>query len=205
MNVYAETNFLLEVAYLQERCDSCNAILDLARHGSVSLIIPAFSIAEARNTWDSKLSERNVLLRDQLQPLIRQLSRSLQFRSLPETSRDLMAAIVSSGNDARARLEEVITVVSQHGTIEHLTGSVLSAATELEPRFSLSPPDSLVLASVIEHLKTVPSGPKCFVSQDKKGFADPAIYDELARYECKVLVNFADALAYIKSMLRAAG
>ena len=205
MIVYAETNFLLEVAYLQERCDSCNTILDLARRGSVSLIIPAFSVAEARNTWDSKLSERNVLLRDQLQPLIRQLSRSREFQSLPETSKDLMAAIVSSGNEARDRLEEVIAIVNQFGTIEDLTGVVLSAATKLEPRFSLSPPDSLVLASVIEHLKTASSGAKCFVSQDKKGFADPAIYDELAQYECKVLVNFADAVAYIQSVLRAAG
>ena len=205
MIVYAETNFLLEVAYLQERSDSCNAILDLARHGSLSLVIPAFSVAEARNTWDSKLSERNILLRDQLQPLIRQLSRSRQFQSLPETSKDLLAAVVASGDEARDRLEEIIAVLNQHGTIEHLTGPVLSAATALEHRFSLSPPDSLVLSSVIEHLKTAPSGPKCFASQDKKGFANPAIYDELAQYGCKVLVNFADAVAYIENILRAAG
>jgi predicted nucleic acid-binding protein len=203
--VYAETNFLLEVAYLQERSDSCTAILDLARHGSVSLVIPAFSVAEARNTWDFKLSERNVLLRDQLQPLIRQLSRSRQFQTLPETSKDLLAAIVSSGSEARDRLEEAITILHQHGTIQHLTGPVLSAATELEHRFSLSPPDSLVLSSVVEHLKITPDGPKCFASQDKKGFANPAIYDELAQYDCKVLVNFGDALAHIESSLRRAG
>jgi len=87
--LYAETNFLLEVAYLQERSESCDAILALARQGSVSLVVPAFSIAEARTTWSVRLAERNVLLRDQLQPLIRQLSRSQQFITLPETTGDI--------------------------------------------------------------------------------------------------------------------
>lgn len=205
MIVYAETNFLLEVAYLQERCESCNAILTLARRGSVSLVVPAFSIAEARSTWDSRLSERNVLLRDHLQPLIRQLSRSQQFSALPETSKDLLAAIVASGEEARGRLDDAITIVEQHGVIQQLTSEVLSNAAELEKRFSLSPADSVVLASVVVHLTAAPSGPKCFVSQDKKGFANPAIHDELSSYGCKVLVNFTDAVGYIESVLRSAG
>jgi len=203
--IYAETNFLLEVAYLQERRDSCAGILELARHGSVSLVVPAFSVAEARITWDSRLSERNALLRDQLQPLIRQLSRSTQFAGLPETSRDLLAAIAASGEDARDRLDEAIAAVEQHGSIVQLTTTALHGAVELEKRFSLSPADAIVLASVIEHLGSTTARQKCFVSQDKKGFANPAIHDELARYSCKVLVNFDDALGYARAMLRSAG
>lgn len=205
MIVYAETNFLLEVAYLQERRQSCETILALARRRSVALVIPAFSVAEARSTWDIRLSERNILLRDQLQPLIRQLSRSQQFEALPETSKDLLAAIVASGEEARGRLEQAIAVIEEHGTIEPLSTEVLIAAVELERRCSLSPPDSIVLASVIAHAKSTPVGPKCFVSQDRKGFANPAIYDELAHYQCKVLVNFEDAVGYIESVLRSAG
>lgn len=204
MIIYAETNFLLEVAYLQERSESCNAILASARRGDVSLVVPAFSVAEARSTWDSRLSERNVLLRDQLQPLIRQLSRSQQFASLPETSRDLLTAIVASGEEARRRLDEAVAVIEQHGIIQQLTSDVLAAAVELEKRFSLSPPDSIVLASVVVHLEDAATGPKCFVSQDKKGFANPAIHDELSAYGCKVLVNFTDAAGYIDSILRSA-
>lgn len=205
MIVYAETNFLLEVAYLQEGCESCNAILELARRESVSLVVPAFSIAEARSTWRNRLSERNVLLRDQLQPLIRQLSRSEQFSSLPETSKDLVAAIADSGQDARFRLDAVIATVEEHGDVQQLTAEVLSSAVDLEKRFSLSPSDSVVLASITAHLSGAPSAPKCFVSEDRKGFANPAIHDELARYGCKVLVSFADAAGYIGRVLRSAG
>jgi predicted nucleic acid-binding protein len=203
--VYAETNFLLEVAYLQERAESCNSILASARQGSVSLVVPAFSIAEARTTWSVRLAERNVLLRDQLQPLIRQLSRSQQFVTLPETSKELLAAIVASGEDARDRLDEMISTIEQHGVVPQLTAEVLSQAVELEKRFSLSPPDSIVFASVIAHLADSPDGPKCFASQDRKGFANPAIHDELARFDCKVLVNFTDAAGYIESVLRSGG
>jgi predicted nucleic acid-binding protein len=130
---------------------------------------------------------------------------SREYQNLPEASKDLLAAIVASGAEARERLEQVIAAVVEHGTVEHLTDRILAAATELEQQFSLSPPDALVLSSVIEHLKSASPGRKVFVSQDKKGFADPAIYDELSRYECKVLVNFDDALAHIQSVLRGAG
>lgn len=205
MILYAETNFLLEVAYLQERSESCNTILALARQESVSLVVPAFSIAEARTTWSVRLAERNVLLRDQLQPLIRQLARSQQFVTLPETSKELLAAIVASGEDARDRLEQVIAVIEQHGVVPQLTASILSHAVELEKRFSLSPPDAIILASVVAHLAHSPNGPKCFASQDRKGFANPAIHDVLARHGCKVLVNFTDAAGYIERVLRSAG
>lgn len=168
------------------------------------LVVPAFSIAEARTTWSVRLAERNVLLRDQLQPLIRQLSRSQQFETLPETSQELLAAIVASGEDARDRLDQVIAIVEQHGVVPQLTADILSHAVELEKRFSLSPPDSIVLASVIAHLGYAPDAPKCFASQDRKGFAHPAIHDELTRYGCKVLVNFTDAARYIESVLRSA-
>ena len=205
MIVYAETNFLLEVAYLQERCESCNTILTLARQGSVSLVVPAFSIAEARNTWRLRLAERNVLLHDQLQPLIRQLARSQQFATLPEASKELVTAIVASGEEARDRLDDTIALVEQHGVMPQLDAMILSNAVQFEKRFSLSPPDSIVLASVIAHANVAPPGPKCFANQDKKGFANPAIQDELARYECKVLVNFTDAAGYVESILRSAG
>jgi len=46
------------------------------------------------------------------------------------------------------------------------------------------------------------AGPKCFITQDAKGFANPSVYDDLAGAECKVLVNFTDAVAYIRRALR---
>lgn len=70
-----------------------------------------------------------------------------------------------------------------------------------ELAYSLTPQDATVLASVRAHAENQ-AGPKVFVSQDAKGFAHPTVYDELAAVNCKVLVNFTDALEYVKRNLK---
>ena len=46
MIVYVESNFVLELAFLQEQHESCNTIITLAESSQVELVIPAFSIVE---------------------------------------------------------------------------------------------------------------------------------------------------------------
>ncbi|MCY7322188.1 MAG: PIN domain-containing protein, partial [Phormidesmis sp. CAN_BIN36] len=46
MNIYVETNFVLELAFQQEQCASCDQILDLCNAGLAKLIIPAYGLAE---------------------------------------------------------------------------------------------------------------------------------------------------------------
>ena len=46
MIVYVETNFVLEIAFLQEQHAACLALVDLARAGKIGLVLPAFSIAD---------------------------------------------------------------------------------------------------------------------------------------------------------------
>lgn len=46
MNVYAESNFVLETALEQDEGESCNEIIRLASAGRLGLVIPAFSLAE---------------------------------------------------------------------------------------------------------------------------------------------------------------
>lgn len=85
-----------------------------------------------------------------------------------------------------------------------LTSDIVAIARWHELTYSLTPQDAVVLASIRAHAE-VNAGQKVFVSQDAKGFAHPTIYDELNAVECKVLVNFADALAYITNALRPPG
>lgn len=197
MIVYVETNFLLELAYLQERCESCQEILRLAQTRNITLVLPAFSAAEARATWQRRASERREF-QATLQKTIRQLARSEPFRDLSDKSRDLVSALVAGAEEIRERLEVVTETVETHGVVLPLTADTLTSARRYESAYSLAPPDALVLASIASHAAAAGDEPKCFVSQDAKGFANPTIYDELAGYHCKVIVNFADALAHIR-------
>ncbi len=49
VNIYVETNFVLELTFEQEQCASCEQILQLCQAGQAKLIIPAYSLAEPPN------------------------------------------------------------------------------------------------------------------------------------------------------------
>ena len=44
MNVYVESNFVLELAFLQEQSSSCEEILSLAEGGRIQLVLPGYSL-----------------------------------------------------------------------------------------------------------------------------------------------------------------
>jgi len=201
--VYVETNFLLELTYLQERYASCEEVLELAATNRIVLAVPAFSVAEARATWQRRASERRDFL-ESLRKHMREVSRSAPFRDLTDRSRDFVAALVASGEEPRERLEEAIHEIESTGVIIPLNSAILAISRVHEILYSLSPQDALVLESVCWHGRTQ-SGPKCFITQDAKGFANPTVYDELAAIECKVLVNFTDAVAYIRNAIESTG
>jgi len=199
--VYVETNFLLELAYRQEKCSSCEEILKLAGDRAVTLALPAFSIAEARVTWQRRALERHAI-RDSLQKQIRQISRSEPFRELQDQSQEVMAALVADIDESRERLEKVVWNMESGGIVTiPLTNEIITMARRHEILYSLSPQDALILESVLSHAENKP-GLKCFVTQDSRAFANPSVKSELSRHECKVLVNFEDAVGYINNALR---
>ena len=46
MIVYVESNFVLELAFLQEEYESCLELLHLAESQAMHLVLPAFSVGE---------------------------------------------------------------------------------------------------------------------------------------------------------------
>jgi predicted nucleic acid-binding protein len=200
--VYVETNFLLELAYLQERSGSCEAILRLARTGSIILVLPAFSVAEAYSTWRRKNAERQ-RFNVQLRKYIRETSRSVQFSGLVEESKDVVAALIAGGDESKARLAAALISIEANGAVTSLTAEIIFMAGRHEAAYALSSQDALVLASVKSHAEKH-DGPKCFISQDD-GFDDPLIHRELLVNGCKVIINFDDAVRHITNALLSQG
>jgi predicted nucleic acid-binding protein len=198
--VYVETNFLLEIAYLQERCDSCQLILDFTKARTITLALPAYSAAEARATAHRRATERREV-QAILRKHIREISRSEPFRGLSEQSRDVLTALVAGDKEARERLEVAIQTVEEHGITIPMTGEVIRMARAHELTHSLSSQDALVLASVRSHAEKS-TEQKCFISQDLRAFEEPAVLNEISSVECKFVSNFTDAVGYIKNALR---
>lgn len=64
MDVYVESNFVLELALLQEQHESCQELLDLAQVKQITLIVPAFSLAEPYETLIRNNKKRQKLSQD---------------------------------------------------------------------------------------------------------------------------------------------
>lgn len=61
MIVYVESNFVLELALVQEKSDSCENILQLAEGGAIRIATPAFSLGEPYETLVRRHRERRLL------------------------------------------------------------------------------------------------------------------------------------------------
>jgi predicted nucleic acid-binding protein len=197
--VYVETNFLLELAYLQERYGSCEEILRLARDNAITLVLPAFCVAEARSTWRRRVSDRQEFHRA-FKVHLRTITRSEPYRALKDEFEEISEALASGGEEVRHGLEAAVSVAADFEEVISMNADILNLAYAIELTYSLSPQDALVLASVQSHAEQH-AGPKCFVTQDVGDFSKQVVIRDLTAVGCKVIVNFDDAVAYIKSAL----
>ena len=62
MNVYVETNFVLELVFEQEQCGSCEQLMLLAESGHIRLILPAYCLAEPHEKLVRQKKSRNDLI-----------------------------------------------------------------------------------------------------------------------------------------------
>ena len=74
MNVYVESNFVLELAILQEQSENCNEILGLSSAKRVQLVVPAYSLAEPYETL-ARRQKRRLRKKEELDAEIRDISR----------------------------------------------------------------------------------------------------------------------------------
>lgn len=75
MNVYVETNFVLELVFQQEQFVSCKQILQLSEAGRIKLVIPAYSLAEPHEKLSRQAKSRREI-QQVLDNELRQLART---------------------------------------------------------------------------------------------------------------------------------
>ena len=104
MTVYVESNFVLEQALQQEQSDSCDAIVNLAASSDISLVIPAFSLAEPHQALTQKEKVRN-RLSNELQHQLSELGRSKPYRGVPDDFSALATILIRSAEQERNGLQ----------------------------------------------------------------------------------------------------
>ncbi|HEY2291216.1 MAG TPA: PIN domain-containing protein [Thermoanaerobaculia bacterium] len=198
MNVYVESNFVLELALVQEQHASCERILTLCEAGDIRVVVPAYSIVEPYETLLRRHLGRKGL-KDSLDLELQQLSRTSGYAQRLSGFEALTALLVDSAKEEIQRLERIRARLLSCATVIELEASILSSASQHQERHDLSTQDAIVYASVLFHLGSVEDGAKsCFLTRDTD-FDDPSIMEGLRVRRCKVIWRFDDGLSYLSA------
>jgi predicted nucleic acid-binding protein len=196
LNVYVESNFVLQLALLQEFHASCEAILQLCEGGGARLVIPAFSLVEPYRTLGLRHSQRERLKRD-LDTEFRQLARTSSFGERLAEFQNLTSLLIDSADEESRLWEGVRARLLTAADVVPIDAEILDAAARHRLAHALEPYDAIVYASVLSHLERSGGTPGCFLNADAKDFDDPDLVAELARRQCKLIFRFDDGLRYL--------
>jgi predicted nucleic acid-binding protein len=201
MIVYVESNFALELAFLQEESEECSELLRLAQAQRTQLVFPTFCIAEPYETLVRRSRDRDAL-QTRLSRELAEIGRSKPYQEIVEGSGELIGLLGRSADEAKLRLEDALRSILELAQLIPVDSSLFAHALELQPSRSLSPQDAIVYASVLRHLSTASAGPKCFLNRNSKDFFTPDIDADLSARDCRIIPSFKDGLAFIKSQIR---
>ena len=201
MNVHVESNFVLELALLQEQSKSCEELLRLCRRRDISLFIPAYSLAEPYETLVRRRKQRLQVKRN-LDTELNQIARTATYADHLRRFDELTALLVGSADEDAKRLEKVLTDIVDVADIIPLEAQVLTDSIRYQQIHDFSPQDAIVHASIISNLRRSSSAnPSCFLNRNSKDFDDQNIVDELQRHQCMLLPNFDSGLNFVRSKL----
>lgn len=200
MNIYVETNFVLELTFEQEQCSSCEQILQLCEAGKAKLIIPAYSLAEPHEKLSRQARSRRKL-QQSLDVELRQLLRTTSYTSRIKSIQDIASLMIQSNEEERHRFIQCRDRLLKVGEIVALNANILSEAASYETTYDLTPQDALVYASVITHLRQDLPEQACFLNRNSKDFDSPDIIDELRQLNCRMIPRFDRGYSFIQSQL----
>lgn len=199
MIVYTESNFVLELAFQQEEVDYCRELLELSK-GKIKLVLPSFSLAEPYWTLENRMRERKQLYQ-RFQSEALQLARSSSYAVHKKTFDQVVNVLIGSIEFQKWSLDEVVRSILSTSEVISMDANLIGRALQCKEKFDLAQQDAFIFASVLTHAESK-SGPKCFVTTNRKDFEDPDIETELEKESCKLFGKFANCLGYVQASLK---
>lgn len=197
MIAYVESNFILELAYLQEEHEVCERILLLAQEQRISLVLPAFCVGEPYGAWVGR-NKRRARLHDDLARELKELARSKPYTTSRDDFQNITRALGISGGEEKQRLDSVLLTVLNSSTLIPLDRPIVESAIDLQGTRDLEPQDSVVYASLLAHLRSERvEEPSCFVTKNSKDFSNPDIEADLSQRQCTLCTSFGEGYGFI--------
>lgn len=199
MDVFLESNFLLQLTFRQENYPFCERILRSAGPGNYALHVPQYALTEVFQKLRPLRNKRE----DYQKYLVAQVAEYLREEDsdasvMDDFTRTLNTLLSARTKAQTERLYSVAAEMAQIAPGPSLTATIIRDAFEQERTHRLSPQDALVYASVLAGLRELPSArPKLFVTTDED-FNTPQIRQELRTHVCDLLTNFQAAAGRLR-------
>ncbi|MCC7366452.1 MAG: hypothetical protein IT303_18995 [Dehalococcoidia bacterium] len=197
MRLYAETNFILALAWEQEGWRDAAALVTLAATGRLELVLPAYSFLECEEALGRRGRERRTAART-LETEVTQLRRSSSMADLAAQAADTASRLVVSAEWLDERLAATRDQLLPIAAMVPLDAATIAAATALRLRSRIAGPDAAIAASVLADLPR-PNEYCAFVSTDRRAFSDPGIRRLFRESGCTLLYSFRDARSFALS------
>jgi predicted nucleic acid-binding protein len=195
LNVFVESNFILEIALEQREAPACEGILRLAEASTIHLLLPAYSFVEVHETLTRRRIERGELTR-RITTELNQLARSTPLSDRVTASREVLRLLTDATAYESARIDDVKRRIRRASDLLPLNAEVLAAAGPWQSTFDLSPQDAAVYASIRGRLERPPQSLSAFVSRNPRDFAK--LSSDLALLNCRYFSSFTAALAWLE-------
>jgi predicted nucleic acid-binding protein len=200
VNIYVETNFILELVFEQEQCASCEKILELCEAKKANLIIPAYSLAEPHEKLIRQANDRRKLQKS-LDGELQQLSRTKSYKNRLDSIEDIRSLIVQSSQEIGENFAKYREYLVKIAEIIPLNADILLNAASAEKKHKMRPQDALVYVSILKHLQQNKPQQACFLNRNSKDFNDPDIVDELKSLNCRLITQFDGGYKFLQSKL----
>ena len=200
MEVFVESNFILELAFRQEEHLFCARIWQAAKAGALTLHLPHYCLAEVFETLRRRRGQREEY-KAYLEAEIIQHRReeSADIDAMDNLAAALTFLLSERTRTQSDRLFELSSELEETATVIPQAGSVIREAQQQAQLHGLSEQDSLVYASVLAGLRLLPpAAPKLFVSRNEDDFKKPAVLAELRALNCDYLVSFQAAVGRLR-------
>ena len=195
MDVFVESNFILELAFLQGQHSACERLLAGALAERYRLHVPQYALTEVFQTLRHRSNERA----EQQSYFQREIEQHRRETDADIGDTDMLVRLLNNLLTERttaqtARLYAATAQLARIAPGSALTTEVLAEAQAVQLRHRLSPQDALVYASVLAGLRLLPiDSSKLFVTRNTRDFEQQLIIEELRALNCHLLSSFQGA------------
>jgi PIN domain len=205
MNIYCETNFILEIVFSQEQATYCENIISLCNENKVNLILPAYSFAEAIYRVE-KQKKLQADFKDELDPHIKHFSRTIKYNQQNEQQiqkfKDLEKFLIQNNEELKIRFEKYRADLVGIAEILPLDSNTLATAETFQAEYDLTFQDSIIFTSIFSHLQQNSAVSSCFLNRNNKDFNTLEIKSKLTPLNCTMIPSFEHGSKFIDSQIK---